>query len=139
MDERDSGKLVHIRVNDELYIRLPETPSTGYIWTVDTPDIIDLRNTAPEQSPDGEACLGLVEEKFEPTTHSEKLRVGAGGQRRFMFRSLRPGRQTLRLINRRPWQRSINQIRRFEISLDITSKDIQGLSELQHESLLVGV
>lgn len=139
LDERDSGKLVHIRVNDELYIRLPETPSTGYIWTVDKSDIIGLRKSASKQLFDGEACLELIDEKFEPTTRSEELRLGAGGLRRFMFRSLRPGRQTLRLINRRPWQRDIGPRKSFEISLDITSKDIQGLSDLQRESLLVGV
>lgn len=146
LDERDSGKLFHIRVNDELHIRLPEAPSTGYIWTIENSAITDLRiglleqqKRVLEQQLEREPYLALVDERFESSSRSGDLRLGAGGLHRFLFRSLRPGQQTLRLINRRPWQRNVGQLKSFEVSLDITPKDIQGLSELQHESLLVGV
>src|ERR1019366_7589204 len=32
LDESDSGRSLPLRVNDEIRIMLPETPSTGYRW-----------------------------------------------------------------------------------------------------------
>jgi Zn-dependent peptidase ImmA (M78 family)/predicted secreted protein len=136
LDESDSGRIFHIRVNDELHIRLPETPSTGYIWTVDKAIIADLRRDSSEGESANGAFLALVDEKFEPGAHPGELRLGAGGLRRFVFRSLKPGKHTLQLVNRRPWQANTRGLKTFEISLDISSNDIQGLRERQQESLL---
>jgi predicted secreted protein len=114
-------------------------PSTGYIWTIDTPAIVDLSKDETDNEPESEAYLALVDDKFEPTSRSGELRLGGGGLRHFVFRSLKPGSLTLRLINRRPWQGNASLNKTFEISIVIDSKNIQGLSEKQHESLaLVG-
>ncbi len=139
LDEHDSGRRVHLRVNDEVHIQLPEAPSTGYIWTIDKSAITDLQKGVPEQEIEIGAYLALVDERFEPTSHSGELRLGAGGLRRFVFRSLKPGSHSLQIINRRPWQDKTGSLKRFEISFDISSKGNQGLSEQQHESLTVGV
>lgn len=139
LDEHDSGRRVHLQVNDKLHIHLPEAPSTGYIWTIDKSAIPDLRQGVPEQQLERETCLALVDERFESNSQSGELRLGAGGLHRFVFRSLKSGSQTLHIINRRPWQDKVVPHKIFEISFDISSKDIQGLSEPQHESLLVGV
>jgi Zn-dependent peptidase ImmA (M78 family)/predicted secreted protein len=138
-DEYDSGRQVHLQVNDEVHIKLPETPSTGYIWMVDNLAIPDLRKEVPEQQFEGESCLVLVDERFESNSRSGELRLGSGGSHRFVFRSLKSGSQTLRIINKRPWQNKAAPLKVFEISFDVSSRGIQGLSDLQHESLLVGV
>ena len=139
LDEHASGKTIHIRVNDELHILLPEAPSTGYIWTVDKTTIADLRRGVFGKESENDAFLSLVDEKFQPPAHSGDLRLGAGGVRRFVFRSLKPGKYTLQLINRRPWQAGTRGLKTFDILLDISSNNTQGLSERQQESLLVGV
>jgi Zn-dependent peptidase ImmA (M78 family) len=136
LDEHDSGKRVHLQVSDEMYISLPEAPSTGYIWTIDKSTVTDLRRGMPEQKSEGEAYLALVDERFEQTPQLENLRLGAGGLRRFVFRAITPGSQTLHIINRRPWQEKISPLKLFEITLDISSKSIAGLSEQQYESLM---
>ncbi len=138
-DERDSGRRVHLQVNDELHIHLPETPSTGYVWTIDESTVPDLRKGASEPQLERESCLALVDQRFESNSRSGELRLGAGGLHRFVFRSLKSGSQTLHIINKRPWQNNAVPLKVFEISFDISSRDIQGLSDLQHESLLVGV
>jgi len=138
LDEHDSGRIFHIRVNDELHILLPEAPSTGYIWTVDKTTIVDLRGdaSAEDESANG-AFLALVDEKFQPAAHPGELRLGAGGLRHFVFRSLKPGKHTLQLVNRRPWQANTRGLKTFEVFLDISSNNIQGLRERQQESLLL--
>ncbi len=47
LDKSNSGKRINMRVYDELRINLSETPSTGYIWTVEDSSIADMtRQTA---------------------------------------------------------------------------------------------
>lgn len=136
LDESDSGRIFHIRVNDELHILLPEAPSTGYIWTVDKTTIADLRRGASEAESVSKAFLALIDEKFQSAVHSSELRLGAGGLRHFVFRLLEPGKHTLQLINRRPWQANTKGLKIFEVFLDISSNNTQGLRERQQESLL---
>ncbi len=138
-DENDSGRRVHLQINDELHIHLPEAPSTGFIWTIDKLVIPDLRKEAHEQQLESETCLALVDERFESSVRSGELRLGAGGLHHFVFRSLKSGSQTLHIVNRRPWQDKAVPLKLFEMSFDISSKGIHGLSDRQHESLLVGV
>ncbi|SRR6266487_195183 len=136
LDESDSGRLINLRVNDEIHILLPEAPSTGYIWTVNKTIIADLRRGASEDESANGFFLALVAEKFQPAVQPGELRLGAGGLRRFVFRSLKPGKHTLQVVNRRPWQTNTRGLKTFEISLDISSNNSQGLRERQQESLL---
>ena len=137
LDESDSGRTFHIRVNDELHILLPEAPSTGYIWTIDKAIIADLSKeaSAENESANG-AILALVDEKFQTAAHPGELRLGAGGLHRFVFRSLKPGKHTLQLVNRRPWQANTRGLKTFEIFLDSSSNNTRGLRKRQQESLL---
>lgn len=139
LDEHASSKTFHIRVNDELRILLPEAPSTGYIWTVDKTTIADLRGDAFVENSESDALLSLVDEKFQPSLHPGDLRLGAGGLHRFVFRSLKPGKHSLQLIKRRPWQADTRGMKTFEIFLNISSNNTQGFRERQQELLLVGV
>ena len=136
LDEHDSGKALYVRANDELHILLPEAPSTGYIWTIDNTIISDLSKDVSEAESADRAFLALVDESFQPNARPGELRLGAGGLRRFVFRSLKPGKYTLQLVNRRPWQANSEGIKTFELFLDISANNTQGLRERQQESLL---
>lgn len=47
LEAGDAGRRLYPRVNDELRIDLPESPSTGYRWTIAEPDIADHRAGQP--------------------------------------------------------------------------------------------
>lgn len=136
LKEYDKGRVMYPRVNDELYISLPEMPSTGYVWTVAGPSVVDLSTAETTEKPADGACLGLISDEFEPRAELEgKGRLGTGGVRHLAFRVLRPGRHTLELVKRRPWQRTAAPVDTFEVELDVSPKRTgssdQGLSERQ--------
>jgi len=78
---------VEVAQGDYFRIELPENPTTGFRWSV--------------EEREGQ---GLVIEKsdFRPGIQSSDV-AGAGGIRRFVFRSTVPGEMTLLLVNRQPW------------------------------------
>ncbi len=131
----DAGRLLYPRVNDELRIHLPESPSTGYIWTVSNPDIVDHRAVQAPAEQERGAYLALTADDFAArSATAEGLPLGGGGTRQLVFRILRPGNETLRLVKRRPWQGSAEPADVFAIDLAIAPKS-QGLSERQKQLL----
>lgn len=135
LDERDADRLIRPRVNDELHIRLPDIPSTGYIWTTATEEVVDQRGNLSTERSIG-AHLALVDDKFELPAHSgESVPFGASGTHRFVFRTLRSGPCTLRLNRRRPWQPETAPAETFTAKLQILTKQTgtsdRGLSERQ--------
>lgn len=72
--------------DDEVVLRLPENPTTGYRWLV-------------TQSGAGE--LALVDDRF--VGGSEAPVPGAGGQRVLRFAGRRPGEVSLEAVLRREW------------------------------------
>jgi predicted secreted protein len=117
LDEHDAGKTIYPRMNDELHVHLPELPSTGYVWTLVTPPSVDLRPVEHPIEPSVyEVDLGLLRDTFETHT-GEPQRIGSAGERRLVYLVLRPGRSTLRLEKRRPWQRSAPPAAVFELAI----------------------
>lgn len=132
LTERDDGRVVYPRVNDEVCASFSEIPSTGYIWSVAGPEAIDLRS-AEQQGADA-AFLGLVADIFEPVAPStDGTRYGGGGTRTLVFRVLQPGRHTLRLVKRRPWQDGAAAGVEFTLAVAArrTGNSTRGLSERQ--------
>jgi len=70
-------------------IRLPENPTTGYIWEVEHIS---------------EAVAGLEREAFEQEPADPRI-VGRGGTKIFVFKAREPGAGEIALRLRRPWQR----------------------------------
>jgi Zn-dependent peptidase ImmA (M78 family)/predicted secreted protein len=156
LDEKSTGKRLNLRVYDELSISLPETPSTGYIWTIEDADIantpnqqasLGVYNDAVSQGslfdvsenemaqPLSTAPLALMSSEFELNVAPEgQTRFGSAGNRYMRFRSLRPGQYTLRLLKHRPWQMTSPPLEVFEVSLNVTPKT-QGVSAQQQKSL----
>ncbi len=141
LGERDSGKSLQPRIEDELYVSLPEIPSTGYIWTIDPADsVVDLSSN--QQVKEGHnKSLALIAEDFEGGERgADQAGYGGAGVRHFLLRVLEPGRCKLRLVKRRPWSQS-SPLEVFEVELQIparpTGDKASGLSQRQ-QSLLVG-
>jgi len=76
-----------LRVGDELILRLPENPTTGFRWQV---------------NPSADPALRRVDDRFEPGSGSPL--PGAGGTRVFTFAASSPGTVQLSLAHRQEWE-----------------------------------
>lgn len=94
------GREVNPQEGDAVVVEVPETPSTGYVW-------------GPTDLPDG---LALVRDEYRGP--DERV-LGGRGHHRFVFRVEAPGRRSLRLEMRRPWQ---PQAPAEEYGLDIVAE-----------------
>ena len=88
--DRDRGRSFPLRVGDEVLIRLPEIPSSGYAWR-----------------PVGQrwSTLGLVEERVEAVSEDE-LVLGGAVQRVMYLRAISAGQDQLAVELVRPWEDS---------------------------------
>lgn len=87
VDERRRGRQLQLRLDDELHVRLPEMPTSGYRWEIDIPD----------------ARLQLVADELEADTGAQE-RLGAGRRRHLWLKAVEPGVGELSLRLVRPWQ-----------------------------------
>jgi inhibitor of cysteine peptidase len=79
------GENVHVKVGDEVVVRLPENPSTGYRWELDTP----------------RGSLELADDAY---VRPRDEAVGSGGERHFTFRATGRGEARVRLRLARSWE-----------------------------------
>jgi Zn-dependent peptidase ImmA (M78 family)/predicted secreted protein len=89
VDDHRRGRRMQLRLEDELHVRLPEIPSSGYRWQVDLND--------------AGACLELLVDELEPDLLEQK-RLGGGRRRHLWWKAVAPGAGTLDLRLVRPWQ-----------------------------------
>ena len=104
----DSGKTLEIRSGDTLSIQLPENPTTGYRWAMQTPDD---QNSEQNLDPN----LELLSSEFSP----QSAGVGASGQRTFTFRAKSPGTAHLQLKEWRAWEGDRSILNRFELTVEV--------------------
>lgn len=97
LTESDDGRSFNVHVGDQLFVRLEESPTTGYQWAV-------------EQSGD---VLVLESSDFFPAGTG----VGTGGERVFTFAVQRSGSARVSLNLRRDWEADTSAIKRFEVEL----------------------
>ena len=90
----DDGKEFPAKVDDELSIRLPENPTSGFSWQADVTDGIMIR-----------------EDRFE----SRSPLIGSGGDHLWTLRIERPGRQQFTGIYRRPFESITGMEKRFTV------------------------
>jgi inhibitor of cysteine peptidase len=93
----DHGRTIEVPVGESIAIRLPENPTTGYRWTVDsiTPRIL----TADEG-------------RFAPEVD---VGVGGGGYREIQVRVTHEGAAEIRLKLGQPWEGENAVADRFEV------------------------
>ena len=99
---QDNGRVVAVKVGDTISVRLPENPTTGYSWAIDSIDAKQLEADAPAYQGEG---AGL----------------GAGGVRTWSLGARAPGRARLGLKRWRHWEGDASIVERFAITLDITA------------------
>jgi Zn-dependent peptidase ImmA (M78 family)/predicted secreted protein len=139
--ENEAGREIYPRLDDELHIELPETPSTGHVWVIPDSQVVDLRAGATQSEVERKAVLGLLEDRFEPRSLDDQgqMRFGGGGVRHLVLRVLQPGHHTLRLLKRMPWQETVEPTETFEVHLNVSRRPTgdtqQGLSEVQKSAL----
>jgi predicted secreted protein len=96
LTQDDSGGRRTARVGEELSVVLAENPTTGYRWYPE----IDART------------LQQTDDRYEGPAEPR----GAAGTRRLTFRVLRPGPVHLRVVKRRPWEKTA--VDEFSMDLD---------------------
>lgn len=82
LTQQDNGTHIELAAGSSLTVRLPENPTTGYRWIVESSEGLQPISSDYQG---GDA-------------------VGAAGFRTFEFRGNRVGSCQLRLLNRREWE-----------------------------------
>lgn len=99
--EQDNGALVQVPRGSKVTIELPENPTTGHQWAIDSIDEVFL-------FPEGDAFLT-----------GEQMGLGSGGVRRLFFRAKGTGCTSLNLINKRALESSTEAIGSFKLAVRI--------------------
>ncbi len=99
----DSGKTLVVHVSDELVVSLPENPTTGYRWQLDSPG----------------SFFAVENDDFVLPRHAG---IGAAGTRLLTLRATAAGRASLHLALRRDWENDKLPIQDFSASVDIQSR-----------------
>lgn len=86
--ETDTERNLPLRVNDEIVLRLPEIPSSGYVWTLHHIQF---------------ASLEVVDEVTE-AVDDEGDSHGGSAIRRVHLRAISPGVDDIVVVLRRPWE-----------------------------------
>lgn len=129
--QEDNGRQIQTRVNDEVNIALPEIPSTGYRWTITSPQVTDL-STEIAASQDKMTAktilaarispgipLALLSDDFDGASSRDDY-AGSGGHRYLNFRIAESGDFVLRLDLIRPWQSQGASVGTFEVKINST-------------------
>jgi inhibitor of cysteine peptidase len=97
VDDQANGTSVVLTVGQSLVVRLPENPTTGHRWSV-------------------ESLGGMLLEgdEFLPAG----IGVGAGGTRRLLLRAQKPDRTQVVFSLRRSWEAPSASIGRFTLSVN---------------------
>jgi inhibitor of cysteine peptidase len=96
----DNGRVVAVKVGDTISVRLPENPTTGYSWALDSIDAQRLEAGAPAYQGEG---AGL----------------GTGGVKTWKLVARAPGRTRLGLKRWRHWEGDTSIVERFSVTIDI--------------------
>ena len=96
LTKADSGKTFSVRVGDEIAIKLPENPSTGYTWTIDQTNSNILKSLS--------------------STPASK----SSGTRTFLFQALKQGTVHLRLKQRQSREGNKSNADQFNVTINVT-------------------
>jgi len=99
--ERDHGRDFTINLGEELVIRLPGNPTTGYLWEVAAND------------------SAVLKQKGETVFVADADRIGAGVQSIFRFVPRRVGSAILKLVYHRPWEKEMPPVKVFAVVVTV--------------------
>lgn len=83
----ESGKTFKYNVGESFTIKLPENPSTGYVWRF-------------KIEPETQQIISLISDNFETRAQG---RVGAGGEHFFVWQAVNVGTVEIYGFHTRPW------------------------------------
>jgi predicted secreted protein/Zn-dependent peptidase ImmA (M78 family) len=96
-------------VDDIIQVRLPETPSTGYVWQV----------------ADGSRVV-LSHEDSMLSFSGDRTLVGQTGERLLTFKVMCYGKEHLKICLNRPWERNGSTAGEFNLRVNAAEKDFVG-------------
>jgi inhibitor of cysteine peptidase len=100
----DHGKSLVLHAGDELVVTLPENPTTGYRWELDSL---------------GSGPLVVETDAFAGPA---PIAAGAAGVRSLTLRATAAGRARLHLVLRRAWEQN-KPLQDFSVSADVLSAE----------------
>jgi inhibitor of cysteine peptidase len=95
-----NGRVIGVKVGDSIVLQLPENPTTGYAWALDSIDASLLEAGAP-------AYLGAG------------AGLGMGGTKTWTLGARAAGRTRVELKRWRHWEGDTSIVERFALTLDI--------------------
>ena len=101
--ENDNGKTIYLKKGDTFSLKLKENPSTDYSWQLSL-----------------SKGLSLLEIVYSPPESSKKgprLVVGAGGFHSWMIKAVADGRQQVRGIYKRSWEKNTGKEQTFRLNV----------------------
>jgi predicted secreted protein len=93
---------LHLHTGEEHTLKLESLLTAGYEWT---PEV------------EGDADVAEVEK--QDATEDEELAIGAAPDEVFMIKARRPGRTTIRLAQRRPWEHDGQPANEYVVNVDV--------------------
>lgn len=95
----DDGTTVSVRPDDQIVLRLPENPTTGYRWEL-----------APNQ---------LIEVLSDTVELGDQPGFGSGGMRVLRLRPITTGSGQLQLRHWQPWEGETSVTHRFAVNVEV--------------------
>lgn len=99
----DSNKTIQAAAGQEVSIRLPENPTTGYKWL--------LKGTTSHK-------VKRLSDKYTADP-APKGKVGVGGNHTFRYRLMQKGTAKVWLVYARPWEKENNWAQRYEVTFNV--------------------
>ena len=95
---------LHLHTGEEHTLKLESLLPAGYEWT---PEV------------EGDASIADVQKQDASEDEAESTAVGAAPEEIFTIRARRPGRATIRLAQRRPWEHDSEPANEYIVDLDV--------------------
>jgi len=98
LTQADKGQFFEVQRDDVILIRLPENPTTGYLWAID-----EING----------AVLELEDSDFVPASNAG---IGGGGERIFRLSAKSTGTSHVELKMKREWEADVPPIERYDFT-----------------------
>ncbi len=101
INQDQNNKILKVKIDDLITIRLKENPSTGYRWKF------------------GELDKKIIEIEGSEYIHPSNKGIGSGGMRTFTFRAKSLGKTKVQLQLKREWEKDKDPFDQFTLFIHI--------------------
>lgn len=104
----DNGKSIELSRGQKLSIRLPENPTTGFRWEIESAQVV---------TPQVEVVT------FESSSYAPAADggMGGGGERTLVFRVANPGTTRLQMKLWQPWEGNHSIVERYSLTVRVSA------------------